>query len=140
MINQHLQAAITELQEFIDDRPDAREVRKALAVKLVYQGYKYEEIQTILDVSLGSIDLLHECKTSPPFKKQCYIPQPLLPHLGEGAPILKSISKSLSFGSYGVHTSLAAAISLFINESRTVFLSRLGMNSESHSPSPLKVD
>lgn len=62
MINQHLQAAmpaagvaIAELQEFIDDRPDAREVRKALAVKLVYQGYKYEEIQTILDVSLGSI-------------------------------------------------------------------------------------
>lgn len=32
-----------------------REVRKALAVKLVYQGYLYEEIQTILDVSLGSI-------------------------------------------------------------------------------------
>ncbi len=55
MINQHLQAAIAELQEFIDNRPDAREVRKALAVKLVYQGYKYEEIQTILDVSLGSI-------------------------------------------------------------------------------------
>jgi putative transposase len=26
-----------------------------LAVKLVYQGYLYEEIQTILDVSLGSI-------------------------------------------------------------------------------------
>ena len=55
MINQHLQVAIAELQEFIDARPDAREVRKALAVKLVYQGYKYEEIQTILDVSLGSI-------------------------------------------------------------------------------------
>lgn len=64
MINQHQQAAIAqgavpeaiaELQEFIDNRPDAREVRKALAVKLVYQGYKYEEIQTILDVSLGSI-------------------------------------------------------------------------------------
>lgn len=55
MINQALQAAIAELQEFIDARPDAREVRKALAVKLVYQGYKYEEIQTILDVSLGSI-------------------------------------------------------------------------------------
>jgi putative transposase len=60
MINQHLQAAIAQgavseaiasLQEFIDDRPDAREERKALAVKLVYQGYKYEEIQTILDVS-----------------------------------------------------------------------------------------
>jgi transposase len=48
------QSAIAELQEFIDNRSDAREVRKALAVKLVYQGYKYEEIQTILDVSLGS--------------------------------------------------------------------------------------
>jgi putative transposase len=64
MINQHLQTAIVpqrvatalaELQEFIALRPDAREVRKALAVKLVYQGYLYEEIQTILDVSLGSI-------------------------------------------------------------------------------------
>lgn len=50
MINQHLQTAIVpqrvatalaELQEFIALRPDAREVRKALAVKLVYQGYKY---------------------------------------------------------------------------------------------------
>jgi len=55
MINQYLQPALTELQEFIDARPDAREVRKALAVKLIYQNYKYEEIQTILDVSLGSI-------------------------------------------------------------------------------------
>jgi putative transposase len=55
MINKHLQAKIAELQEFIDSRPDARELRKALAVKLVYQGYKYEEIQTILDVSVGSI-------------------------------------------------------------------------------------
>ncbi len=33
--------AIAELQEFIAQRPDAREVRKALAVKLVYQGYLY---------------------------------------------------------------------------------------------------
>lgn len=77
MVNQHLQTAIlppeaevtatvlsfedalhfaiAELQEFIALRPNAREVRKALAVKLVYQGYLYEEIQTILDVSLGSI-------------------------------------------------------------------------------------
>ncbi len=58
MINQHLQTAtvptrvatamlqetdvlnaIAELQEFIDLRPNAREVRKALGVKLVYQGY-----------------------------------------------------------------------------------------------------
>ncbi|MEH2078452.1 MAG: hypothetical protein V7K89_00065 [Nostoc sp.] len=44
--------ANAELQEFIDSRPDARELRKALAVKLVYQGYKYQEIQTILAESL----------------------------------------------------------------------------------------
>jgi putative transposase len=55
MTNQELQSKIAELQEFIDERPDAREVRKVLAVKLVYQSYKYEEIQTILDVSVGSI-------------------------------------------------------------------------------------
>lgn len=47
--------AIAELQDFIALRPDAREVRKALAVKLVYQGYLYDQIQTILDVSRGSI-------------------------------------------------------------------------------------
>lgn len=45
--------ANAKLQDFIDMRPDAREVRKALAVKLVYQGYLYDEIQTILDVSRG---------------------------------------------------------------------------------------
>jgi putative transposase len=44
-----------EPQEFIDLRLDAREERKALAVKLIYQDYLYEEIQTILDISLGSI-------------------------------------------------------------------------------------
>jgi putative transposase len=33
MINQQLQANIGELQEFIDSRPDAREVRKALFCK-----------------------------------------------------------------------------------------------------------
>lgn len=65
MINQHLQASvgtpefaeqgIAELQEFIALRPDAREVKKAIAVKLVYQDYLYEDIQKILDVSLGSI-------------------------------------------------------------------------------------
>ena len=50
-----LEDAIAKLQDFMDLRPDAREVRKALAVKLVYQGYLYDEIQTILDVSRGSI-------------------------------------------------------------------------------------
>lgn len=55
MINQHSQATIAELQEFIALGSNVREVRKAIAIKLVYQGYLYEEIQTILDVSLGSI-------------------------------------------------------------------------------------
>src|SRR4028118_2397810 len=50
-----LPEAIAELQDFIALRPNAREVRKALAVKLVYQGYLYDEIQTILEVSRGSI-------------------------------------------------------------------------------------
>lgn len=47
--------ANAELQDFIALRPDAREVRKALAVKLVYQGYLYDEIQSILEMSRGSI-------------------------------------------------------------------------------------
>ncbi|TFI55134.1 IS630 family transposase [Mastigocladus laminosus UU774] len=46
---------MAELQEFIALGSNVREVRKALAVKLIYQGYRYEEIQTILDVSVGSI-------------------------------------------------------------------------------------
>lgn len=49
------QRAIAELQEFIAVGSNTREVRKALAVKLIYQGYLYEEIQRILNVSLGSI-------------------------------------------------------------------------------------
>jgi putative transposase len=62
MIKQYLQqgmpgmeGVITELQEFIDKNSNSREVRKGLAIKLVYQGYLYEEIQTIIGVSLGSI-------------------------------------------------------------------------------------
>jgi len=64
MINQDLQmatpprgvaTAIAELQDFIAACRDAREARKALAVKLVYQDYLYEEIQAIIYVSLGSI-------------------------------------------------------------------------------------
>jgi putative transposase len=38
MTNQELQSKIAELQEFIDEHPDGMEVRKALAVKLVYQS------------------------------------------------------------------------------------------------------
>ena len=55
MSNQNIEIAIAELQEFIAEGSNTREVRKAFAVKLVYQGYLYQEIQTILNVSLGSI-------------------------------------------------------------------------------------
>jgi putative transposase len=55
MLNQYKAEAVTELQEFIAKNPNAREIKKGLAVKLVYQGYLYENIQKILDVSLGSI-------------------------------------------------------------------------------------
>ncbi|WP_442936291.1 hypothetical protein [Nostoc sp.] len=63
MINQHLQAATlktevstampsasfanAELQEFIATCRDAREARKALAVKLIYQDYLYAILRTI---------------------------------------------------------------------------------------------
>ena len=49
------QTAVEELQGFIAGNPDAREMRKALALKLIYQDYSYEAIRQILDVSIGSI-------------------------------------------------------------------------------------
>lgn len=49
------QRAVEELQAFIRSNPDARELRKALALKLVYQDYAYVEVEQILDVSIGSI-------------------------------------------------------------------------------------
>lgn len=44
-----------DLVAFLTDHRDAREYRRGLAVKLAYQGYTYETIATILDVSLGFI-------------------------------------------------------------------------------------
>jgi putative transposase len=55
MAQQSPKAAIEELQAFISSNPDAREMRKALALKLVYQDYGYVEIEQLLDVSIGSI-------------------------------------------------------------------------------------
>lgn len=46
---------IAELKTFIGQHRDARQVKKALVVKLLYQGYGYEAIVSILDVSMGSI-------------------------------------------------------------------------------------
>ncbi len=45
--------ALAKLKKFISICLDAREARKALAVKLVEPGYLYREIQIVLDVSLG---------------------------------------------------------------------------------------
>jgi putative transposase len=47
--------AIKELKAFIGRERDARQVRKALAVKLIYQDYGYECITGILEVSLGAL-------------------------------------------------------------------------------------
>lgn len=47
--------AIEELKTFIGTERDARQVKKALAVKLIYQDYGYEVITGILEVSLGAL-------------------------------------------------------------------------------------
>lgn len=44
-----------ELLELIEGNPDPRELKRALAVKLVMQDYSYREIQKILNVSIGFI-------------------------------------------------------------------------------------
>lgn len=46
---------IQSLMGYLKNQHDGRKVKKALAVKLSYQGYGYEEIVTILGVSLGSV-------------------------------------------------------------------------------------
>lgn len=47
--------AIKELKAFIRMQRDGRQVKRALAVKLLYQGHTYESIISILDVSMGFI-------------------------------------------------------------------------------------
>ncbi len=46
---------IEELRKLVERERDSRVVKKGLAVKLVYQGYKYETITNILEVSMGAI-------------------------------------------------------------------------------------
>jgi len=47
--------AIEELKTFIGSERDARPVKKALAVKLIYQDYGYQAITGIWEVSLGAL-------------------------------------------------------------------------------------
>lgn len=48
-------AQIAELQAFASQERDGRQLKKALAVKLLYQGYKHETVVEILDVAMGSL-------------------------------------------------------------------------------------
>lgn len=50
-----LPGKVAELQAYISQQRDARQLKKALAVKLLYQGHTYESVVRILDVSMGSI-------------------------------------------------------------------------------------
>jgi putative transposase len=52
---QERQTQIEELKAFVSEERDARQVKKALAVKLLYQGHSYESVVRILDVSMGSV-------------------------------------------------------------------------------------
>ena len=45
----------TELIAFIESNPDPRELKRAIAVQMVHQGYEYSAIQAVLQVSLGFI-------------------------------------------------------------------------------------
>ena len=44
-----------ELDAFIESNPDPRELKRALAVCMVSEGYKHREIIKILQVSSGLI-------------------------------------------------------------------------------------
>ena len=44
-----------ELRQFIQDNPDPRELKRALAVQMVLQDYRHREIQSVLQVSSGFI-------------------------------------------------------------------------------------
>lgn len=46
---------LDELQDFINSNPDARELKRAVAVQMVLKGYKHREIGESLGVSSGFI-------------------------------------------------------------------------------------
>ena len=47
--------SIKALHDFIDNNPDPRELKRALAVQMVIQKYSYFEIRDVLQVSVGFI-------------------------------------------------------------------------------------
>jgi len=46
---------VEELSQFIQDNPDSRELKRALAVQMVLQEYRHWQIQNLLQVSSGFI-------------------------------------------------------------------------------------
>jgi putative transposase len=46
---------LSELKEYIQSNPDARELKRAVAVQMFLNGYKHREIQESLSVSSGFI-------------------------------------------------------------------------------------
>ena len=44
-----------ELNTFIESNPDPRELKRAVAVRMTFRGYKHREISQILQVSSGFI-------------------------------------------------------------------------------------
>jgi transposase len=44
-----------ELEEFIASNPEPRELKRALAVQMRLQGYRYQDIQDLLQVSAGFV-------------------------------------------------------------------------------------
>jgi putative transposase len=55
MDSQVLEPKKQELEDFIQGNPDAREVKRALAVKWSLSGIRYRQIRKLLSVSLGFI-------------------------------------------------------------------------------------
>ena len=55
MDSQVLEPKKQELEDFIQGNPDAREVKRALAVKWSLSGISYRQIRKLLNVSLGFI-------------------------------------------------------------------------------------
>lgn len=46
---------MNELEELIASNPDPRELKRGLAVKMRLQGYRYQDIQDLLQVSSGFV-------------------------------------------------------------------------------------
>ncbi|MGB3511798.1 MAG: helix-turn-helix domain-containing protein [Microcoleaceae cyanobacterium] len=51
MESQEKEKKVRELDELLKSNPDSRELKRALAVKLVIQGWSYQTIASLINVS-----------------------------------------------------------------------------------------